>query len=80
MNIFGITGWKNCGKTQLTRLLVEELIRRGYSVSTIKHAHHKFDIDQPGTDSFQHRKAGAKEVLISSANRWPNRTSPAGLQ
>lgn len=70
MKIFGIVGWKNSGKTTLVVGLVRELSARGYRVSTIKHAHHEFDIDQQGKDSFQHREAGAQEVLISSAGRW----------
>ncbi|MCG8446642.1 MAG: molybdopterin-guanine dinucleotide biosynthesis protein B [Hyphomicrobiales bacterium] len=68
--IFGITGWKNSGKTTLTVKLVEELARRGFRISTVKHAHHVFDIDTPGTDSFRHRMAGASEVMIVSGNRW----------
>ncbi|GAB1582311.1 molybdopterin-guanine dinucleotide biosynthesis protein B [Phyllobacterium phragmitis] len=68
--IFGITGWKNSGKTTLTVRLVEELTRRGWRISTIKHAHHDFDIDHEGTDSFRHRKAGAGEVAIVSGRRW----------
>jgi molybdopterin-guanine dinucleotide biosynthesis protein B len=68
--VFGITGWKNSGKTTLTEKLVAELTRRGYSISTVKHAHHSFDIDQEGTDSFRHRAAGAREVAIVSGNRW----------
>ncbi|PRD41525.1 molybdopterin-guanine dinucleotide biosynthesis protein B [Phyllobacterium phragmitis] len=68
--IFGITGWKNSGKTTLTVRVVEELTRRGWRVSTIKHAHHDFDIDREGTDSFRHRKAGAGEVAIVSDRRW----------
>ena len=68
--IFGITGWKNSGKTTLTERLVAELVRRGWTVSTVKHAHHAFDIDKQGTDSFRHRAAGAAEVAIVSANRW----------
>lgn len=68
--IFGITGWKNSGKTTLTVRLVEELTRRGWRISTVKHAHHDFDIDIEGTDSFRHRKAGAGEVAIVSARRW----------
>lgn len=70
MRIFGVTGWKNAGKTGLIERLVTELITRGYSVSTVKHAHHSFDVDFEGRDSFRHRTAGAKEVLLSSANRW----------
>ena len=68
--IFGITGWKNSGKTTLITELVAEFSRRGLQVSTIKHAHHAFDIDHPGRDSFRHREAGAKEVAIVSGNRW----------
>lgn len=68
--VFGITGWKNSGKTTLTERLVTELTHRGWSVSTIKHAHHDFDIDIEGTDSYRHRAAGAGEVAIVSARRW----------
>ncbi|TPK60518.1 molybdopterin-guanine dinucleotide biosynthesis protein B [Mesorhizobium sp. B2-4-19] len=68
--VFGITGWKNSGKTTLTEKLVAELVRRGWKVSTVKHAHHDFDIDKPGADSFRHRQAGAIEVAIVSGNRW----------
>ncbi|MER8844451.1 MULTISPECIES: molybdopterin-guanine dinucleotide biosynthesis protein B [Mesorhizobium] len=68
--IFGITGWKNSGKTTLTERLVAELVQRGWKVSTVKHAHHHFDIDKPGADSFRHRQAGATEVAIVSGNRW----------
>jgi len=68
--VFGITGWKNSGKTTLTERLVTELSRRGWKVSTVKHAHHDFDIDKEGTDSFRHRKAGAGEVAIVSGRRW----------
>jgi molybdopterin-guanine dinucleotide biosynthesis adapter protein len=70
MNILGISGWSGNGKTTLLTRLIPALISRGHSVSTIKHAHHKFDIDRPGKDSFRHREAGAHEVLISSSNRW----------
>ncbi len=68
--IFGISGWKNSGKTGLTTRLVEEFTRRGYIVSTIKHAHHDFDIDKPGADSYRHRQAGAQEVAIVSGTRF----------
>ncbi|WP_169570138.1 bifunctional molybdopterin-guanine dinucleotide biosynthesis adaptor protein MobB/molybdopterin molybdotransferase MoeA [Sneathiella limimaris] len=68
--IFGISGWSGNGKTHLITRLIPELNERGISVSTIKHAHHKFDIDKPGKDSFEHRLAGAKEVVISSTHRW----------
>lgn len=67
---FGISGWKNSGKTGLTVRLVEELTARGYRISTIKHAHHDFDIDKPGADSFRHREAGAGEVAIVSGTRF----------
>jgi len=68
--ILGITGWKNSGKTTLVERLVAELVLRGHKVSTVKHAHHDFDIDKPGTDSFRHRQAGALEVAIVSGRRW----------
>ena len=68
--VLGITGWKNSGKTTMTERLVSELTRRGLRVSTIKHAHHAFDIDKEGTDSYRHRQAGASEVAIVSGNRW----------
>ena len=70
MKIYGVTGWKNSGKTGLVERLVADFIARGFSVSTIKHAHHSFDVDQPGKDSFRHREAGAKEVLLASRNRF----------
>lgn len=69
MRIYGVTGWKNQGKTTLMEALVRELSGRGLTVSTVKHAHHNVDIDQPGRDSFRHREAGAGEVVLSSANR-----------
>jgi molybdopterin-guanine dinucleotide biosynthesis protein B len=68
--VFGISGWKNSGKTGLTVRLVEEFTRRGLRVSSIKHAHHDFDIDKPGADSFRHREAGAQEVAIVSGTRF----------
>ena len=70
MKLFGITGWKNSGKTHLMERLVEEFKNRSLSVSTIKNAHHGFDVDQPGKDSFRHRQAGAQEVLVASEKRW----------
>ena len=70
MKIWGVVGWKNAGKTGLMERLVTEFVSRGLSVSTIKHAHHAFDIDQPGKDSFRHRAAGASEVLLGSGERW----------
>lgn len=68
--VLGIAGWKNAGKTTLVERLVAELVARGLRVATVKHAHHDFDIDVPGTDSFRHRQAGAGEVAIVSARRW----------
>lgn len=68
--VFGVTGWKNSGKTTLVTRLVAEFVRRGVRVATVKHAHHAFDIDTPGTDSFRHREAGASEVMIVSDGRW----------
>ncbi|WP_428428989.1 molybdopterin-guanine dinucleotide biosynthesis protein B [Pararhizobium sp.] len=68
--VFGIAGWKNSGKTGLAVRLVTELTQRGYRVSTVKHAHHDFDIDKVGADSFRHREAGAHEVTIVSGTRY----------
>lgn len=70
MRIYGVVGWKNAGKTGLMERLVTEITGRGLSVSTIKHAHHSFDVDHPGKDSFRHRSAGASEVLLASRNRF----------
>jgi len=70
MKIFGITGWKNAGKTGLMERLVAEITGRGFTVSTVKHAHHRFDVDHPGKDSFRHREAGATEVLLASGKRY----------
>lgn len=69
MRLYGVTGWKNAGKTGLMERLVAEITSRGHSVSTVKHAHHTFDVDHPGKDSYRHRHAGANEVLLSSRNR-----------
>jgi molybdopterin-guanine dinucleotide biosynthesis protein B len=69
MRVIGFAGWSGAGKTTLIVKLIPELNRRGLSVSTIKHAHHNFDLDQPGKDSYEHRVAGAEEVLVASANR-----------
>ena len=68
--IIGVAGFKNAGKTTLVEKLVTELTRRGHRISTIKHAHHSFDIDHEGRDSFRHRKAGASEVAVVSRHRW----------
>lgn len=70
MRIIGLAGWSGSGKTTLITKAIPRLIARGVRVSTVKHAHHGFDLDQPGKDSFMHRAAGATEVAISSANRW----------
>ena len=70
MKLYGVTGWKNSGKTTLLSRLVAEIAGRGVAVSTVKHAHHAFDIDHEGKDSWRHRQAGAREVLVSSRKRW----------
>jgi len=69
MRVYGVTGWKNAGKTGLMERLVAEITARGFSVSTVKHAHHTFEVDHPGKDSHRHRVAGAREVLLASRNR-----------
>ncbi len=70
MNVIGIVGWKNCGKTTLASALIRELARRGLTVNAIKHAHHSVDVDQPGTDSYRHREAGAREVILAGGQRF----------
>ncbi|HMF29384.1 MAG TPA: molybdopterin-guanine dinucleotide biosynthesis protein B, partial [Candidatus Cybelea sp.] len=70
MRIFGFAGWSGSGKTTLIERIVPRLVARGLVISLVKHAHHAFDIDQPGKDSFRHREAGCTEVLVSSASRW----------
>jgi molybdopterin-guanine dinucleotide biosynthesis adapter protein len=70
MRIIGLAGWSGSGKTTLITKLIPRLLAQGLTVSTLKHAHHGFDLDKPGKDSFMHRVAGATEVLISSAKRW----------
>lgn len=70
VKVIGLAGWSGSGKTTLVRKLIPELVGRGYRVSTIKHAHHNFDVDTPGKDSYEHRHAGASEVLVTSAKRW----------
>jgi molybdopterin-guanine dinucleotide biosynthesis adapter protein len=70
MRIFGLAGWSGSGKTTLLTALIPELVRRGVSVSTIKHAHHEFDVDKPGKDSWLHRQAGASEVMVASSRRF----------
>ncbi len=70
MKIFGLAGWSGSGKTTLLVRLIPALTAHGLSVSTVKHAHHNFDIDRPGKDSFRHREAGATEVMVASGHRW----------
>jgi len=70
MRVYGIVGRKNAGKTHLVERLVRAATRRGLAISTVKHAHHAFDIDQPGKDSHRHREAGAREVIVSSTLRY----------
>jgi molybdopterin-guanine dinucleotide biosynthesis adapter protein len=69
-HVLGIAGWSGSGKTTLITKLIPLLAARGVRVATLKHAHHAFDVDQPGKDSYEHRKAGACEVIVSSARRW----------
>lgn len=68
--VLGIAGWSGSGKTTLIIRLIPELARNGARIATLKHAHHSFDVDQPGKDSFMHRQAGACEVIVSSPRRW----------
>lgn len=68
--IIGLAGWSGAGKTTLLTQLIPVLVARGVRVATLKHAHHAFDVDQPGKDSHRHRQAGASEVIVSSARRW----------
>jgi len=70
MRVIGLAGWSGAGKTTLLRRLIPILVGQGLRVSTVKHAHHGFDVDQPGKDSWEHRQAGAQEVLVGSASRW----------
>ena len=70
MRVFGLAGWSGSGKTTLIAQIIPYLVKRGVTVSTIKHAHHGLDIDQPGKDSWKHRAAGATEVMIASGTRW----------
>jgi molybdopterin-guanine dinucleotide biosynthesis protein B len=70
MRIFGLAGWSGSGKTTLLAALIPQLVGRGVTVSTLKHAHHEFDIDQPGKDSWVHRQAGASEVMVASSRRF----------
>lgn len=68
--VIGLAGWSGAGKTTLMKNVLPELVRRGLRVATLKHAHHEFDVDVPGKDSWEHRRAGASEVIVSSARRW----------
>jgi molybdopterin-guanine dinucleotide biosynthesis protein B len=70
MKVYGVIGWKNSGKTGLMERLVADITARGLSVSTVKHVHHAVDLDQPGKDSFRHRAAGAREVVLAGADRF----------
>ena len=70
MKVFGIAGWSGSGKTTLIEKLIPRFVKRGLRVSLIKHAHHTFDVDQPGKDSYRHRHAGASEVMVTSSRRW----------
>ena len=70
MKVIGFAGWSGAGKTTLLTRLIPHLIAKGLRVSTLKHAHHAFDVDVPGKDSWRHREAGAAEVLVSSGKRW----------
>lgn len=70
MKIFGFAGYSGSGKTTLIEKLIPLFTARGFSVSLIKHAHHTFDVDQPGKDSYRHRHAGCNEVLVTSSRRW----------
>jgi molybdopterin-guanine dinucleotide biosynthesis protein B len=70
MRIFGLAGWSGSGKTTLLTAIIPHFVARGLVVSTIKHAHHEFDIDRPGKDSWRHREAGANEVMVASSRRW----------
>jgi molybdopterin-guanine dinucleotide biosynthesis protein B len=70
MKIFGFAGWSGSGKTTLIEQLIPRFVKRGLRVSLIKHAHHTFDVDQPGKDSYRHRHAGASEILVTSSRRW----------
>jgi len=70
MKIFGFAGWSGSGKTTLIEALIPRFVKHGISVSIIKHAHHSFDIDHPGKDSYRHRQAGCREVVLVSEKRW----------
>src|SRR5881398_1378026 len=77
--VFGFAGWSGSGKTTLIERLIPVFARAGLQVSLVKHAHHEFDLDQPGKDSFRHRQAGCTEVLVTSAARWALQHELRGL-
>jgi len=70
MKIFGLAGWSGSGKTTLVKQLIPAITAKGIKLSTLKHAHHNFDVDTPGKDSYEHRHAGATEVMVASGSRW----------
>jgi molybdopterin-guanine dinucleotide biosynthesis protein B len=78
LRVIGLAGWSGAGKTSLLARVIPCLIGQGVSVSTLKHAHHAFDVDQPGKDSWLHRQAGARQVLVASAHRWALMTEHRG--
>lgn len=78
MNVYGVVGWKNAGKTTLVERLVAEICGRGFSVSTVKHTHHGVDVDHEGKDSHRHRQAGARQVILASSARWAIMTELRG--
>ncbi len=78
MRVIGLSGWSGAGKTTLLTRLIPCLAGRGVSISTLKHAHHRFDVDTPGKDSWAHREAGARQVLVASAHRWALMTELRG--
>jgi molybdopterin-guanine dinucleotide biosynthesis protein B len=79
MRVIGLAGWSGAGKTTLLTKLIPCLHGRGIGVSTLKHAHHEFDVDRPGKDSWLHREAGAQQVLVASARRWALMTELRGV-
>ena len=78
MRVIGLAGWSGAGKTTLLTKLIPCLVGQGFGVSTVKHAHHEFDVDRPGKDSWAHRQAGARQVLVASARRWALMTELRG--
>src|SRR6202161_2322589 len=68
--VFGLAGWSGSGKTTLLERLIPAIVAEGFVVATLKHAHHEFDLDRPGKDSWLHREAGASEVAVISSRRW----------